>query len=66
MNMNVLDSNHIIVTDVEVAHNGVLHRFKNLAGVPYSAIYVGEIEMYSCPREDESRMVQYWNEHAID
>ena len=56
------DSEHIVVTDVDIAHNGVLHRFKNGAGEPYSAIYVGDIEYFSCPRDDEARMIQYWNE----
>lgn len=65
MTMNVLDGNHVIVTEVELEHDGVLHRFKNMAGVPYSAIYVGDIELFSCPREDEERMIQYWNEHPM-
>lgn len=56
------DSRHIVVTDVDIARNGVLHRFKNGAGEPYSAIYVGDIEHVSCPRDDEARMIQYWNE----
>ena len=59
---NRRDSEHIIVNDVKLKCNGVLHRFTNHAGAPYSAIYSGDYEYYSCPREDEEKMIKYWNE----
>lgn len=51
------DSPHEIM-DVDL-HNGAatLHRFKNAAGVPYSAIY--EIrEITSAPREEEAELIR--------
>ena len=50
---------HEIVKDV--SKGGVLHRFKNRAGVLYSAIYVGNTEMFSAPREKENAMLEYWD-----
>ena len=66
MDIRSMDSKHVVVNDVELKHNGVLHRFKNPAGAPYSAIYVDENEWFSCPREDEERMIKHWNEHPFN
>lgn len=59
--MDTNDTMHTII-DAKLKRCGELHRFKNGAGVPYSAIYIGDKEYYSCPREDESKMIKYWNE----
>ena len=37
-----------------------LHRFNNPAGVAYSAIYEGNIELMSSERYGESAMVKYY------
>ena len=38
-------------------HGAELHRFKNFAGVEYSAIYRGDFEEMSCERRDEEAMI---------
>lgn len=38
-------------------HGAELHRFKNSAGVDYSAIYRGGFEEMSCERRDEKVMI---------
>ena len=51
------------ITDVDL-HNGTatLHRFRNAAGVPYSAIY--EIrEIISAPRDEEDDLIKYYLEN---
>lgn len=55
------DSDHILC-DAELRKGAVLHRFKNPAGVLYSAIYIGTHEIYSCERAHEQQMINYWNE----
>lgn len=55
------DSDHIFC-DAELRKGAVLHRFKNPAGVLYSAIYIGTHEIYSCERAHEQQMINYWNE----
>lgn len=57
-----LDSEHEVIDGVELLGNGVLHRFDNPAGEPYSAIYVGKTELYSCPRIKEADMIKTWND----
>lgn len=42
-----------------------LHRFKNRAGVDYSAIYIGENEYASHERSRESDMIRWWNESSF-
>ena len=59
------DSPHEIVTEVTLPNHGVLHRFTNPAGVPYSAIYVGNSEKLSCQRDHEEGMIRYWNEQSM-
>lgn len=60
------DGIHSIVTDVPLKYDGVLHRFLNPDGVPYSAIYVGKTELFTCPREEEEEMIKCWNEVPLD
>ena len=51
------------ITDIDL-HNGAatLHRFRNAAGVPYSAIY--EIhEIISAPRADEAELIKDYLEN---
>lgn len=55
------DDDHILC-DAELRKGAVLHRFKNPAGVLYSAIYIGTHEIYSCERAHEQQMINYWNE----
>ena len=50
------DSAHVVY-DANLRKNGKLHRFKNKAGVPYSAIYRGSFEAYSCERSQEKKML---------
>lgn len=54
------DTKHEIV-NVELKGRARLHRFNNPAGVPYSAIYVGADEIWSCQRSDEQDMIDTWN-----
>lgn len=54
------DSDHILCDD-NLPKGAVLHRFKNPAGVPYSAIYIGNREIFSCERAHEQQMIDYWN-----
>lgn len=42
--------------------NAELHRFENVCGVPYSAIYVENVEQFSCERKKEAEMIKAWNE----
>ena len=37
-----------------------LHRFENKAGEPYSAVCVNGLEEYSCERESEDGMLNYF------
>lgn len=52
------DSPHRIVKKLE--GNAELHRFRNAAGVDYSAIYVGNLEVWSRERTDEEEMLKQW------
>ena len=54
------DSQHHIY-EANLRDCATLHRFLNNAGVPYSAIYVGRLEVYSCERRYEQGMISYWN-----
>ena len=51
------DSSVHIVYDVNLKNGGKLHRFENNAGVLYSAIFVGSMEMFSCERAHEKNMI---------
>ena len=55
------DSIHIII-DANLSAGGLLHRFKNAAGVECSAIYQGSSEIWWHYREHEPRMIHDWNE----
>lgn len=59
----MLDDRHEIINDAEIKGGGILHRFKNAAGVPYSAIYIKDEEVFSCEREHEASMIATWNEN---
>ena len=48
------------IADMELNGGATLHRFNNIAGVDYSAIYLDGREVLSCERERESSMVDYW------
>lgn len=48
----------------EFKDGAILVRFKNPADVPYSAIYKNDMEIASCNREQENRMV-YWYRDRI-
>lgn len=54
------DSIHIII-DANLADEGLLHRFKNGAGEECSAIYRGNKEIFWHYRDEEARMIYYWN-----
>ena len=56
------DSPHKIISDVRLSGGAKLHRFKNGAGVKYSAIVQNGIELWNCERKRESAMVEKWNE----
>ena len=45
---------------VEPMYGFEIHRFYNVAGVPYSAIYVDGKEVLSCERNREMQMLEYW------
>lgn len=53
------DSDHVIL-DADLKKGAKLHRFINRGGVPYSAIYIGSYEAFSCEREREAAMIAYW------
>jgi hypothetical protein len=55
------DTKHIVV-DCPSLNVGELHRFKNAAGVEYSAIYIDGVEVYSCERDRENGMINFVNE----
>lgn len=50
------------VYDANLKGGATLHRFINPGGVPYSAIYIGNDEVWSHTRENEKRMIKDWNE----
>ena len=58
------------MTDVEIIYRndidggGVLHRFTDCFGVPCSAIYIFDIEIWRCERDDEAQMIADWNEYT--
>lgn len=54
------DSEHRIF-EVMLRKGARLHRFINFGGVPYSAIYIGYYEAFSCERDREQQMIDYWN-----
>ena len=57
-----MDTKHVIVK--KLPDGAELHRFNNSYGVPYSAVYVGDIEYGSCERAHEEGLIQQWcNEH---
>ena len=53
------------VYDAKLIHGATLHRFRNLAGIAYSAIYVGKEEIFSCERSREEDMIRQWNSSPI-
>ena len=55
------DTEHEVVTGVELKGGARLHRFVNAGGVPYSAIYLHGVECWNNPRDDEKRLVSMWN-----
>ena len=57
-----LDSTPHKVYDAGLKSYANLHRFLNKAGEPYSAIYVGREECFSCERGYEQRMINHWNQ----
>lgn len=64
--MSLWDTEHAIISTVILKKNARLHRFKNKAGVEYSAIYYNGNEELSCEREKEKDMIEYWNtEYSI-
>ena len=62
--MRRYDSKHEIITTYELPKGAVLHRFRNRANVPYSAIYVDDEEIFSCERKQEAEMIFYWIKNA--
>ena len=50
--------------DADLAKGAILHRFKNAAGVPCSAIYYHKQEIRWHYRENEARMIRDWNERC--
>lgn len=60
------DSKHEIIEGVDLLANGKLHRFLNRVGIPYSAIYQDDIEVFSCERSDEDNMIRYWNKMVTE
>ena len=51
------DSEHEII-DVGLPNGARLHRFNNAGGIPYSAIYEEDFEVYSTERNYERRMIE--------
>lgn len=60
------DSKHEIITTYELPKGAVVHRFRNRADVPYSAIYVDGEEIWSCERDQEAEMIFYWIKNAYE
>ncbi len=54
------DSPHEIIDSADLPWEGVLHRFVNAGGTPYSAIYYHGIEVKCTPREFEQQMLNQW------
>ena len=56
-----LDSDHEVYhTSPRLKGGATLHRFRNAAGVEYSAIYVGRVEQKSAQREREFIIIIDW------
>ena len=55
------DSSSHKIFDAGLRKGATLHRFLNNAGIPYSAIYIGSREVFSCERAQEPQMISYWN-----
>ena len=55
------DTMHEVVEGVRLKGGAKLHRFTNAGGVPYSAIYLGNVECWNDPRSEENRLVYDWN-----
>lgn len=60
-----LDSVHEIIEDVILGGNAKLHRFLNGGGAPYSAIYRNGVEVWSCERNHEAKMIKDWNDRCL-
>ena len=54
------DSRHKLY-DANLKNGALLHRFINPGNDPYSAIYIGSREIYSCERAHEADMIACWN-----
>ena len=53
------------IVDIELKDGAELHRFDNVCGVAYSAIYLDGREVFSCERERESSMIVYWQKSNL-
>ena len=47
--------------DANLKKGALLHRFINPGNAPYSGIYIGSREIYSCERVYEADMIACWN-----
>lgn len=54
------------VYDADLRLDATLHRFNNAAGCAYSAIYVGDDEVWNHVREREADMIAAWNKDTFD
>lgn len=50
----------------DLKHGARLARFRNPAGVEYSAIYVGNLEYASQERAKENAMIKWFNENHTE
>lgn len=62
-----LDSDHEVYhTSPRLKGGATLHRFRNAAGVEYSAIYVGRVEQKSAQREREFIIIIDWYLYCLE
>lgn len=59
------DTTHEIF-NANLKNGAFLHRFRNKAGVPYSAIYLKGYEVKNTPRELEQRMICSYQEDPYE
>lgn len=49
-----------LISTETIQYGATLERVINEAGCPYTLILVDDMEVWSCPTEEESRMIDQW------
>jgi len=53
-----------VIEHIKLKAGAELRRFFNVRDELWSAIYYGDLEVWSCPREEEAQMIREWNSYG--